>query len=110
MMKALVLKEPGGPLHPEEVPMPQPGVGDVLVRVRACGLGLTLVWNRKGRGSGQGALRDKFPRIIGHEIAGDVVEVGECSRDLLVEKAPEAGGVRARRAVGVRLYVDLGSR
>ena len=76
MMKALVLKEPGGPLHPEEVPIPQPGVGEVLVRVRACGLGLTLVWNRKGRGSGQGALRDKFPRIIGHEIAGDVVETG----------------------------------
>ena len=76
MMKALVLKEPGGPLHPEEVPMPQPGVGEVLVRVRACGLGLTLVWNRKGRGFGQGALRDKFPRIIGLEIAGDVVETG----------------------------------
>ena len=62
MMKALVLKEPGGPLHPEEVPMPQPGVGEVLVRVRACGLGLTLVWNRKGRGSrARGAPRQVSP-------------------------------------------------
>lgn len=71
-MKALVLKEPGGPLELEDVPVPQPGPGEALVRVRACGLGLTLVWNRKGRGG----ARDKLPRIIGHEIAGDVVESG----------------------------------
>jgi alcohol dehydrogenase, propanol-preferring len=71
-MKALVLKEVGGPLRLEDVPMPQPGPGEVLVRVRACGLGLTLVWNRNGRGGTSG----KLPRIIGHEIAGDVTEVG----------------------------------
>jgi propanol-preferring alcohol dehydrogenase len=40
--------------------------------VRACGLGLTLVWNRNGRGGTSG----KLPRIIGHEIAGDVTQVG----------------------------------
>jgi alcohol dehydrogenase, propanol-preferring len=56
----------------EDVPMPQPGPGEVLVRVRACGLGLTLVWNRDGRGGASG----KLPRIIGHEVAGDVTEVG----------------------------------
>jgi 2-desacetyl-2-hydroxyethyl bacteriochlorophyllide A dehydrogenase len=71
-MKALVLKKVGGPLVLEEVPRPQPGPGEVLVRVRACGLGLTLVWNRNGRGGSSG----KLPRIIGHEIAGDVAEVG----------------------------------
>ena len=71
-MKALVLKELGGPLALEDVPMPQPGPGEALVRVRACGLGLTLVWNRKGRGGAGG----KLPRIIGHEIAGDVTQVG----------------------------------
>jgi alcohol dehydrogenase, propanol-preferring len=70
-MKALVLKESGGPLMLEDVPMPQPGPGEVLVRVRACGLGLTLVWNRNGRGGTSG----KLPRIIGHEIAGDVTQV-----------------------------------
>ncbi|HWP60302.1 MAG TPA: zinc-binding dehydrogenase [Candidatus Acidoferrales bacterium] len=70
-MKALVLHESDGPLVLEDVPVPRPGVGEVLLRVRACGLGLTLVWNRKGRG-GAG----KLPRIIGHEVAGDVVEVG----------------------------------
>ncbi len=75
-MKALLLKEPGGSLHLEETPIPQPGSGEALVRVRACGLGLTLVWNRQGRGFGRGTIRDKTPRIIGHEIAGDVVEIG----------------------------------
>ncbi len=75
-MKAMVLKEQGGPLSLEDVPVPQPGNGEVLVRVRACGLGLTLVWNLKGRGFGRGTIPDKVPRIIGHEIAGDVVETG----------------------------------
>ena len=42
-MMALVLKEPGGPLVLEEAPLPQPDPTEVLVRVRACGLGLTLV-------------------------------------------------------------------
>src|SRR5712692_3400441 len=75
-MKALVLQEPGGPLLLEEVPLPQPGPTEVLVRVRACGLGLTLVWNRNVRGFGGDGAGDKLPRIIGHEIAGDVVECG----------------------------------
>ena len=75
-MKALVMREPNGPLIAEEIPIPQPGPDEVLVKVKACGLGLTLVWNRKGRGSTDNALADKLPRVIGHEIAGDVVECG----------------------------------
>lgn len=71
-MKALVLRESDGPLHMQDLPVPEPGPGEALLRVRACGLGLTLVWNRKGR---DGA-NDRLPRIIGHEIAGDVVGLG----------------------------------
>jgi propanol-preferring alcohol dehydrogenase len=70
-MKAAVLHEVGGPLVVEDVPHPVPGPDQVLIRVRACGLGLTLVWNRNGRRSA-----GRLPRIIGHEIAGDVVETG----------------------------------
>jgi alcohol dehydrogenase, propanol-preferring len=84
-MRALILKEPGGPLLLEDVPLPQPGPFEVLVRVRACGLGLTLVWNRNGRGSGDGGAGDKLPRIIGHEIAGDVVECGAHVRNFQPE-------------------------
>ncbi|MCH8827250.1 MAG: zinc-binding dehydrogenase [Chloroflexi bacterium] len=73
-MKAMVLHQVGGALTMEETPMPQPGPGEVLVRVKACGLGLTLVWNRNDR---VGGLTGKLPRIVGHEIAGDVMELGE---------------------------------
>ena len=72
----MVLYEHGKPMVLEEMPVPTPGLGEVLVRVRACGLGLTLVWNRNGRGLRQGGEIEKFPRIIGHEVAGDVVGVG----------------------------------
>jgi propanol-preferring alcohol dehydrogenase len=93
-MKALVLKEVGGPLTLEEVPRPQPGPGEALVRVRACGLGLTLVWNRNGRGGAGG----KLPRIIGHEIAGDVTEVG-----------PSVDGFKPGDRVNVYYYLICGN-
>jgi alcohol dehydrogenase, propanol-preferring len=93
-MKALVLKELGGPLRLEDLPMPQPGPGEVLVRVRACGLGLTLVWNRTGRGGTSG----KLPRIIGHEIAGVVTQVG-----------PSVDGFKAGDRVNVYYYLTCGN-
>src|ERR671914_2864881 len=93
VMKALVLKEVGGPLVLEDVPRPQPGPGEALVRVRACGLGLTLVWNRNGRGGSSG----KLPRIIGHEIAGDVIEVG-----------PSIDGFKPGDRVNVYYYLTCG--
>lgn len=69
-MKALVLREWGGPLHLEDVPVPKAGAREALVKVRACGIGLTLKWIRAG------GLGGSVPRIIGHEIAGEVVEIG----------------------------------
>ena len=69
-MKALVLHEWGGPFKLEEVPVPKVGPREALVKVRACGVGLTLNWIARGFSGGT------VPRIIGHEIAGDVVETG----------------------------------
>lgn len=70
-MKAMVLHGLGQPLKLEEVPMPTVGPNDVLVRVRACGVGLTVVIlvATPGRVS-------SYPRIPGHEIAGEVAAVG----------------------------------
>jgi len=69
-MKAMVLTGPGRPLELREVPVPHVGPNDVLVRVRACGIGLTLL---KGFASGKVSA---YPRIPGHEICGDVTAVG----------------------------------
>jgi threonine 3-dehydrogenase len=56
-------------------PIPQPGVGEVLVRVRAtaiCGTDVHIYeWDPWSQ------ARVNTPRIFGHEFCGDVVEVGE---------------------------------
>jgi D-arabinose 1-dehydrogenase-like Zn-dependent alcohol dehydrogenase len=70
-MKAMVLREPGGPLRLEEVPIPAVGPNDALLRVRATGVGLTVVIMTAVAGR-----VTAFPRIPGHEVAGEVVEVG----------------------------------
>ena len=70
-MRAMVLRELGGPLRLEEVPIPAPGPGEALVRVRATGVGLTVVIMTANPG-----LVSSFPRIPGHEVAGEVAEVG----------------------------------
>jgi alcohol dehydrogenase, propanol-preferring len=71
----MVLRAFGQPLELAEMPRPQVGPADVLVRVRACGIGLTVVnlLATPGRVTA-------YPRIPGHEIAGDVVEVGDAVR------------------------------
>ena len=42
-MKAMVLRALGEPMKLEDVPKPVVGPNDVLIRVRACGIGLTVV-------------------------------------------------------------------
>ncbi len=70
-MQALVLDAFGAPLRLAQVPRPVPGVNEVLVRVGACGVGLTVVNLLATPGR-----VDRYPRIPGHEIAGEVVAVG----------------------------------
>ena len=70
-MKAMVLPELRPPLRLETVPVPRIGPGDVLLQVRAAGVGLTVVIMTAVPGR-----VTSFPRIPGHEVAGVVVEVG----------------------------------
>lgn len=77
-MKAMVLAGPGRPLELHDVPVPQVGPNDVLVRVRACGVGLTVV---KGI---EDARIPAYPRIPGHELAGEVAAVGSEVRSVAV--------------------------
>src|SRR5712691_1295138 len=70
-MKAMILPEFGAPLRLATVPVPKVGPNDVLLRVRATGVGLTVVIMTAVPGR-----VTSFPRIPGHEVAGDVVEIG----------------------------------
>jgi len=66
-----VLPAFGAPLRLQTVARPAVGPGDVLLRVRAAGVGLTVVIMIANPGR-----VTSFPRIPGHEVAGEVVEVG----------------------------------
>ena len=72
-MKAIRIHEFGGPevLRYDDVPDPQMRKDQVLVRVRACALNHLDLWVRKGLPG------VKLPHILGSDIAGDIVEVGE---------------------------------
>jgi propanol-preferring alcohol dehydrogenase len=70
-MRAVVIANYGGSLQATRRPVPRPGPGEVLVRVRASGLCSTDLHLLSGRQP----LGD-LPRIVGHELAGDVVELG----------------------------------
>ncbi len=73
-MKAIVLKELGEAenLKLEEVPDPQPGAGEVVVRLKAAALNHRDVWIRRGLYAGI-----KVPIILGSDGAGIVSDLGE---------------------------------
>ncbi len=72
-MRAAVYKGPGE-LSIQEVPRPGVGRGQVLVQVKACSICGT---DRKIYKYGHPKIREGEERILGHEIAGEIVEVGE---------------------------------
>lgn len=74
-MKAVVLHRHGGPGVLEALELPQPKIraDEVLVRVRAVALNHLDLWIRKGLPH----LKLAYPHILGSDIAGEVVEVGD---------------------------------
>lgn len=68
-MKAAVIYKPGGPevLQLESRPIPTPGAGQVLLRVKAFGLNRSELFTRQGY-----SPNVKFPRILGIEAVGVV--------------------------------------
>jgi threonine 3-dehydrogenase len=81
-MKAVVKTRPEPGAEWREVPVPIPRPDWVLVRVRAtsvCGTDVHIFgWNRWAESR---IGRDRLPQILGHEVAGEVVETGaQCSR------------------------------
>ncbi len=74
-MKAAILHEFGKPLAIEEVPPPTPGAGDVLIEVDACGVCHSDLHIADGDWAQLKGIVKK-PLILGHEIAGRVIETG----------------------------------
>lgn len=71
-MKAAVLRAFGQPLQIEEVPVPRPGPGDLLVKIEACGVCHTDLHAVEG----DWPVKPNPPFIPGHEGVGHVVAVG----------------------------------
>jgi NADPH:quinone reductase-like Zn-dependent oxidoreductase len=72
-MKAVRLHEFGGPevLRYEDVPDPQPRKDQVMIRIKACAMNHLDIWVRKGLPG------VKLPHILGSDVAGEIVAVGE---------------------------------
>ncbi|GAC1610083.1 MAG: Zn-dependent alcohol dehydrogenase [Mycobacteriales bacterium] len=71
MVRAAVLTESGAPLRVADIDLPDPGPGQVRVRIAATGVchsDLSLA---------RGTLRQLLPAVLGHESAGTVVSVGD---------------------------------
>ena len=90
-MKAMVLEAPNTPFVLKQVPDPQPDPGEAVARVLACGSGLTIQHVKAGR------TPAGFPLIIGHEITGEIVEVG-----------PGVSNIAAGDAVTAYFYLSCG--
>ena len=76
-MHAMLLDGPGRPLRPAEIPLPTPGPGQLLLRVRACGICRTDLHVADGE-----LPRAKTPLVLGHEIVGEVVAAETRSQEL----------------------------
>jgi len=75
-MRALVLREHGGLdklTYETDYPDPEPGEGDVVLRVRACALNYHDVFTRKG----MPGITLPLPLIIGIDVAGEIAAIGE---------------------------------
>ena len=75
-MRAVRIHAHGGPevLQVDEIPEPEPGPGDLLVRLRATSVNHRDVWIR--RGHPHPAYHVELPAVLGIDVCGDVVEVG----------------------------------
>ncbi len=70
-VKAVIARSKGAPVSVETINVPDPGPGEALVQVQACGVCHTDLHYREG------GINDDFPFLLGHEASGVVEAVGE---------------------------------
>ena len=94
-VRGVVASAKGEPVSIETIVVPDPGPGEAIVKVQACGVCHTDLHYREG------GINDDFPFLLGHEAAGVVEEVGDDVTDVAPGRLrhPQlAGGVRPCRA------------
>src|SRR5215217_7417640 len=69
-VRGVIARAKAAPVELVTVQVPDPGPGEVLVRVQACGVCHTDLHYREG------AINDDFPFLLGHEASGTVEAVG----------------------------------
>jgi S-(hydroxymethyl)mycothiol dehydrogenase len=77
-VKGVVARSKGAPVTIETIVVPDPGPGEAIVDVQACGVCHTDLHYREG------GINDDFPFLLGHEAAGVVSAVGEGVRNVAV--------------------------
>jgi S-(hydroxymethyl)mycothiol dehydrogenase len=77
-VRAVVARDKGAAVKAETVYVPDPGPGEALVGVQACGVCHTDLHYREG------GINDRFPFLLGHEAAGVVEAVGDGVTDIRV--------------------------
>lgn len=75
-VQGVIARGKGQPVSTETVLVPDPGPGEAVVNVKACGVCHTDLHYREG------GINDDFPFLLGHEAAGVVEAVGEGVKDL----------------------------
>jgi S-(hydroxymethyl)mycothiol dehydrogenase len=70
-VRGVVALKQGAPVEVVDILVPDPGPGEAVVRVQACGVCHTDLHYREG------GINDEFPFLLGHEAAGVVESVGE---------------------------------
>ena len=75
-VRGVVAMAKGAPVTMETIVVPDPGPGEAVVAIKACGVCHTDLHYREG------GINDEFPFLLGHEAAGFVEAVGPDVRDL----------------------------
>jgi S-(hydroxymethyl)mycothiol dehydrogenase len=70
-VKGVIARSKGAPVEVVDIVVPDPGPGEAVVKVQACGVCHTDLHYREG------GIGDEFPYLLGHEAAGVVESVGE---------------------------------
>src|SRR3954465_6080863 len=70
-VRGVISRKKGEPVEVVDVVVPDPGPGDVVVDILACGVCHTDLTYRDG------GINDEFPFLLGHEAPGTVGGVGE---------------------------------